>query len=150
MNSKDEEVRASFSFYPVDSRALRQLTLALRDRGLDVQRTDAFRLLLHLATELEMMAHATLRLRAEENAPASAEMADERFTVRLQKSWLDKLDRAVDELLRKDVQVERTYVARALIHANYDAKALAKQAERFLLDRPDKRRRATRSTPKRQ
>ena len=150
MNPKHEEARASFSFYPADSRALRQLTLALRDRGLDVQRTDTFRLLLHLATELEMMAHATLRLRQEERMPASDETADERFTVRMQKIWLDKLDRAVDELMRKDVQIERTYVARALVHADYDFKTLAKQAERFFLDQPDKRRRVARAERKNQ
>jgi hypothetical protein len=91
--------------YPCDNRALQRPTLTLRDKGFDVQRTDTFRLLLHLNTELEMLAHATLRLRQEETQPRSDEMAMERFTVRMPKAWLHKLDRVVDEFTRLDVQI---------------------------------------------
>ncbi|MDI1335783.1 MAG: hypothetical protein PSU94_06315 [Lacunisphaera sp.] len=139
MNSATEEVRASFTFYASDTKALRRLTLALRDRGLDLQRTDVFRLLLEVTPEVEMMAHATLRLREEAKAPSSNETVDERFTVRLQRGWLKKLDRVVDDLARKDVDVERTFVARALVHAEHDVPQLARQAAKFIAVHPDRR-----------
>jgi hypothetical protein len=142
MISDTAEVRASFTFYAADTKALRKLTLALRDRGLDVQRTDVFRLLLEVTPEVEMMAHATLRLREEEKSPSTAELVDERFTIRLQGSWLKKLDRVVDDLARKDVDVERTFVARSLVHAEHDVPALAKQATKFVAAHPDRRFRA--------
>lgn len=145
MPPNDEEVRASFTFYAADSRALRRLNLALRDRGIDVQRTDTFRLLLHVTPEVDMMAFATLRLREEEKQPASDDLVDERFTVRLRREWLEKLDRVVDDLARKDVDVERTYVARALVHAGHEAKALARAAEKFFGEFPDGRSRAARA-----
>lgn len=139
MISDQAEVRASFTFYAGDTKALRRLTLALRDRGLDLQRTDVFRLLLEVTSELEMMAHATLRLREEAKAPSKDETVDERFTVRLQGAWLKKLDRVVDDLARKDVDVERTFVARALVHAEHDVPALARQAAKFIAAHPDRR-----------
>jgi hypothetical protein len=142
MGSDGSDIRASFSFYPSDNRALQRLTLLLRDKGFDVQRTDTFRLLLHLNTELEMLAHATLRLRQEETQPRSDEMAMERFTVRMPKAWLQKLDRVVDEFTRRDVQMERTYVARSLVYAPYDEKLLCKQAARFMAEFPDRRMRS--------
>lgn len=139
MISDHAEVRASFTFYASDTKALRKLTLALRDRGLDLQRTDVFRLLLDVTPELEMMAHATLRLREEAKAASSDETVDERFTVRLQGVWLKKLDRVVDDLARKDVDVERTFVARSLVHAEHDVPALVRQAAKFLVAHPDRR-----------
>ncbi len=139
MISDTAEVRASFTFYAGDTKALRKLTLALRDRGLDMQRTDVFRLLLDVTPELEMMAHATLRLRAEAKSPQTDETVDERFTVRLQGAWLKKLDRVVDDLARKDVDVERTFVARALVHAEHDVPALVRQASKFVAAHPDRR-----------
>lgn len=142
MISDNAEVRASFTFYAEDARALRRLTLALRDRGLDLQRTDVFRLLLDAIPEVEMMAHATLRLRHEAKSPSSSATVDERFTIRLRGAWLKKLDRVVDDLARKDVDVERTFVARALVHADHDTAALAKRALKFLADNPDRRFRA--------
>lgn len=144
MSSDTEEVRASFTFYPADSRALRRLNLALRDRGFDVQRTDTFRLLLHVTPQVEMMALATLRLRAEAKLPPGDDIVDERFTIRLRRSSLEKLDGAVDDLARKDVDVERTFVARALVHADHDVKALARAAEKFLREFPDGRTKAAR------
>lgn len=146
MSSDAEEVRASFTFYAADSRALRRLNLALRDRGIDVQRTDTFRLLLHTTPEVDMMAFATLRLREEEKQPATDELVDERFTVRLRHEWLRKLDRVVDDLARKDVDVERTFVARALVHAEHDAKALARAAGKFFEEFPDGRSRVARES----
>ncbi|MFA6135657.1 MAG: hypothetical protein WC869_16735 [Phycisphaerae bacterium] len=139
MISDTAEVRASFTFYAGDTKALRKLTLALRDRGLDMQRTDVFRLLLDVTPELEMMAHATLRLRAEAKSLQTDETVDERFTVRLQGAWLKKLDRVVDDLARKDVDVERTFVARALVHAEHDVPALVRQAAKFVAAHPDRR-----------
>jgi hypothetical protein len=139
MISDSAEVRASFTFYAGDTKALRKLTLALRDRGLDLQRTDVFRLLLDVTPEVEMMAHATLRLRGEAKSPSSDETVDERFTVRLQDAWLKKLDRVVDDLARKDVDTERTFVARSLVHADHDIPALAKQAAKFSAAHPDRR-----------
>lgn len=148
MISDSAEVRASFTFYAADTRALRRLTLALRDRGLDLQRTDVFRLLLEVTPELEMMAHATLRLREEAKSPTTDETVDERFTVRLQGSWLRKLDRVVDDLARRDVDVERTFVARSLVHAEHDLPALAKQAVKFAAAHPDRRFRAVKGKGK--
>lgn len=139
MKSTDAEVRMSFTFYAGDTKALRRLTLALRDRGLDVQRTDVFRLLLDVTPELEMMAYATLRLKNEASAPSSDEIVDERFTIRLQSAWLKKLDRVVDDLARRDVDVERTFVARALVHAEHDVPALVRQAAKFVAAHPDRR-----------
>jgi Golgi nucleoside diphosphatase len=104
-----------------------------------MQRTDVFRLLLDVTPELEMMAHATLRLRAEAKAPSTDEIVDERFTVRLQGEWLKKLDRVVDDLARKDVDVERTFVARSLVHAEHDVPALVRQAAKFVAAHPDRR-----------
>ena len=145
MISDDDEVRASFTFYAADSRALRRLNLALRDQGLDVQRTDAFRLLLHTTPEVEMMALAALRRRQEAKVPAGDATVDERFTVRLRRGWLRKLDQVVDDLARKDVDVERTYVARALVHAEHDVKALVRQGRKFFGEFPDRRTRAART-----
>ena len=144
MTPDSADVRASFTFYPADSRALRRLTLALRDGGLDVERTDVFRLLLHVTSELDMMALATVRLRQEANQPAGDEFVDERFTVTLRPEWLKKLDRAVDELARKDVAVRRTLVARSVVHAEHNVKALARAAEKFFGEFPDRRTRAAR------
>ncbi len=147
MSSDTDEVRASFTFYADDTRALRRLNLALRDRGVDVKkRTDTFRLLLHVTPEVDMMAHATLRLREEARQAASGEVVDERFTIRLRRVWLKKLDRVVDDLARKDVDVERTFVARALVHADHDVKALARAAVEFFAEFPDRRSRAARES----
>jgi hypothetical protein len=139
MTPDSADVRASFTFYPADSRALRRLTLALRDGGLDVERTDVFRLLLHVTSELDMMALATVRLRQEANQAAGDEFVDERFTVTLRPAWLKKLDRAVDELARKDVAVRRTFVARSVVHAEHNVKALARATEKFFGEFPDRR-----------
>ena len=86
MNPDDAEIRASFTFYPSDTRALRRLNLALRDHGLDVARTDTFRALIHVTPEVDMFAMAALRLREEANASASDDVVEERFTVRLRKA----------------------------------------------------------------
>ena len=142
MIADDADVRASFTFYADDSKALRKLTLALRDCGLDLQRTDVFRLLLDVTPEVEMMAHATLRLKTEAKQPA---YIDERFTVPLRGKWLNKLDRVVDDLARRDVTVQRTFVARSLVHAAHDVPALAKQAVKFAKAYPDRRFRAAKA-----
>ena len=140
MNPDDAEIRVSYAFYPSDTRALRRLTLALRDQGLDVVRTDVFRALLHVTSEAEMFAFATLRLKQEAvGKPAADEVVDERFTLRVRKGTIKKVDRVIDDLARKDLDADRTLVSRAILHGEHDVKSLVKATRKFLEEIPDGR-----------
>jgi hypothetical protein len=147
MKPTSGEVRASFPFYAEDSRALRQLNLALRDAGADVERTDTFRLLLHVTSEAELFARAVLRYGPDAKDPAAGygDGIGERFTVRISRDWVKKLERVRDDLARKDIDVRRVDVARAVLHAPHDVKKLVREAEKFLAEFPDKRTRGVRA-----
>lgn len=132
--------RVSFTFYADDLKALRGLRLALRDLGADVELTDAMRVLIYTASEAEMFSHAALRLQREEKSPGrSAATVETRFSVTLPQAFIDKLGRVRDDLARKDIEAERTFIIRALLHAPPDAKALRKALPRLEQEFPDKR-----------
>ncbi|MFA5262949.1 MAG: hypothetical protein WC378_03925 [Opitutaceae bacterium] len=134
-----EDKRVSFSLYADDTKVLRRLNLALRDAGADVGRADAMRLLIYAASEAEMFSHAALRLQAEARGGADTGTIDERFTVWLPGSLIKKLGRVVDDLARKDIDVERTFIVRALLHAPHDAKALIRALPKLAVEFPDRR-----------
>jgi len=134
------EKRVSFTFYEADVKALRRLTLALRDHGLDVLRLDALRLLIYADSEAELFSHAALRLKQEAQLPGPKDATVvERASVTLPKALVDKLGRVADDLARKDLDAERTFIIRAALHARHDLKALARAHPKMELEFPDKR-----------
>lgn len=137
MHPDDVEVRASFSLFPSDVKALRRLTLLLRDQDLPVKRTDTFRALIEGLSEKQM--HAAVADRLKSAAGTEQEIVEERFTIRLRKGWVKKLDRVCDEFARHDVDVERTYVARCLLHSEYDPKWLVRMVRKLEDSYPDER-----------
>lgn len=141
-----QEIRASFTFYPSDLTALRRLTLALRDAGLDVSRADTLRALLHAAPEADLVRAATLRLAAEAagQLPADERVA-ERLSVVVQRGHLRKLDHAIDSLARRDLDADRSFLVRSALHADHDPKVLVRTAKKLLAAFPDRRTRAGRS-----
>ena len=147
MKPASAEIRASFPFYAEDSRALRQLNLALRDAGAAVERTDTFRLLLHVTSEAELFARAVLRYGpdARPDAAGYGDGTGERFTVRVRADWVKKLEQVRDDLARKDIDVRRVDVARAVLHAPHDVKKLLRELGRFEAAFPDRRTRVERA-----
>lgn len=134
------EKRVSFSFYEEDLKALRRLLLALRDGGLDVDRLDALRLVIYANSEAELFAHTALRLKreAEGTGPLDATVV-ERVTVAMPQALVDKLGRVADDLLRKDLEAERTFIARSALHAPQDVKALVRAHPKMEQEFPDRR-----------
>lgn len=132
--------RVSFTFYDEDLKALRRLRLALSDLGADVELTDALRLLLFASSEAELFSHAVLALEREakgQNAPSGT--AETRFTVTMPLDFIKKLGRVRDDLARKDLDAERTFIVRAVLHASHDVKALLKALPKLEQAYPDKR-----------
>lgn len=142
----DKVIRVSFALYPSDNKVLRRLNLVLRDAGLDVVRTDTLRFLLHTTSSAEMFALTTLRLKEDAAGRIVKEdHFEERVTLRSRKSVMDKIDDVVDDLARKDLDADRTYVIRAVLHGDHDPKALVRSAKKFLAEFPDGRTRAGRA-----
>jgi len=138
MNSYAEK-RVSFTFYDDDLKALRRLNLALRGKGAEVQRLDSLRLLIFAATEAELFSHAALRMSEVGKGRRADHRVAERLSVTLPADFITKLSKVADDLARKDLDVERTYIVRALLHATHDlakfVKAWPKMGKRY----PDKR-----------
>lgn len=142
----DREIRVSFTFYPSDTKALRRLTLALRDGGLDVARTDTLRSLLHTTSETDMLRLAAERLKAEANdSLPHNETVDERFTARVRQGAMRKIDRVIDNLARKDLDADRTFIIRAVLHGDHEPKTLIRSTKKFLEEFPDRRTRVGRA-----
>lgn len=134
------EKRVSFSLYDADLKALRRLTLALRDARLDVHRLDALRLVIYADSEAELFAHTALRLKREaEGAESPDSTVVERISVTFPQALVDKLGRVADDLARKDLDAERTFIARAALHAPHDVKALVRAHPKMEQEFPDKR-----------
>ena len=133
------EKRVSFTCYDDDLKALRRLNLALRDEGIDVHRLDTLRLLIFAATEAELFSHAALRMREEGKGRRANRSVVERLTVTMPKEFITKLSQVADDLARKDLDVERTYIVRALLHAVHDSAKLAKTWSKMEKRFPDKR-----------
>ena len=133
------EKRVSFTVYEEDLKALRRLNLALRDHGADVHRLDTLRLLLFAATEAELFSHAALFFKAKGKGRRSGQTVVERLSVTIPADFIAKLSRVSDDLARKDLEVERTYIVRALLHAKHDTAALAKAWSAMEKRYPDKR-----------
>lgn len=132
--------RVSFTFYGDDMKAFRRVHLALRDLGADVEMTDTLRVLIFSATEAELFSHAALRLQRERKIPGySGAAIEKRFSVTVPQALVEKLSRVRDDLARKDLDVERTFIVRALLHAPFDAKALCKALPQLEAEFPDKR-----------
>lgn len=133
------EKRVSFTFYDDDLKALRRLNLALRGQGSDVHRLDTLRLLIFAASEAELFAHAALRMSEEGKSREPSRKVVERLSVTLPTDFITKLSRVADDLARKDLDLERTYIIRALLHADHDPIALAKAWPLMEQHYPDKR-----------
>lgn len=142
----DKVIRVSFALYPSDTKVLRRLNLVLRDAGLDVVRTDTLRFLLHTTTAAEMFALTTLRLKDDAAGRIAKEKNfEERVTLRSPQSVMAKIDDVVDDLARKDLDADRTYVIRAVLHGDHEPKSLVRAAKKFLAEFPDGRTRAGRA-----
>jgi hypothetical protein len=133
------EKRVSFTFYDDDLKALRRLNLVLREQGTDVHRLDTLRLLIFAATEAELFSHAALRMREEGKGRRADCTVAERLTVTVPLDFITKLSQVADDLARKDIEVERTYIVRALLHASHDPAKLAKAWPKMEKRYPDKR-----------
>ena len=133
------EKRVSFTFYDDDLKALRRLNLALRDQGAEVHRLDTLRLAIFAATEAELFSHAALRMREEGKSRKANRTVAERLSVTVPADFITKLSRVADDLARKDLDVERTYIVRALLHAKHDPAALLKAWPKMEKRYPDKR-----------
>jgi len=133
------EKRVSFTFYNDDLKALRRLNLALRRQGTDVQRLDTMRLIIFAATEAEMFSHAALRMSEVGKGRRADHRVAERLSVTLPLDFITKLSKVADDLTRKDLDVERTYIVRALLHASHDLAKLAKAWPKMGKRYPDKR-----------
>jgi len=132
--------RVSFTFYDEDLKALRRLRLALRDLGADVELTDTLRLLIFASSEAELFARAALAVEREsKDQPERRGPVETRFSVTLPVDFVAKLGRVRDDLSRKDLDVERTFIIRAVLHASHDAKALLKVLPKLEQVYPDKR-----------
>lgn len=132
--------RVSFTFYDEDLKALRRLRLALRDLKADVELTDTLRLLLFACSEAELFAHAALALEQEAKGPRPSKgTAETRFSVTVPQDFIDKLGHVRDDLSRKDLDTERTFIVRAVLHASHDVKALLKALPKMEQAYPDKR-----------
>lgn len=133
------EKRVSFTFYEDDLKALRRLNLALRDQGANVHRLDTLRLAIFAATEAELFSHAALRMSEEGKSRRANRTVAERLSVTVPADFVTKLSRVADDLARKDLDVERTYIVRALLHAKHDLVLLAKAWPKMEQRYPDKR-----------
>lgn len=133
------EKRVSFTFYADDLKALRRLNLALRDSGADVHRLDTLRLLMFAASEAELFSHATLFYKEKGKGRRAKETVVERLSVTVPADFITKLSTVADDLARKDLDVERTYIVRALLHADHDPAALVKAWADMAQRYPDKR-----------
>lgn len=133
------EKRVSFTFYDEDLKALRRLNLALRAKGADVHRLDTLRLLIFTASEAELISHAALRMQREGKSRKANKTVVERLSVTVPADFISKLSRVVDNLAQKDIEVERTYIVRALLHAQHNHNALVKAWPRMTRAFPDKR-----------
>jgi hypothetical protein len=133
------EKRVSFTFYAEDLKALRRLNLALRDSGADVHRLDTLRLLMFAASEAELFSHAALFYKEKGKGRRAKETVVERLSVTVPSDFITKLSTVADDLARKDLDVERTYIVRALLHAAHDPASLVKAWSEMEERYPDKR-----------
>jgi hypothetical protein len=123
---------------------MRQLVLRLAERGIRVKRTFIVRALAHMTPEVEILAHAVLRhkeeppLRGKGNAGGTH--TEERLTLYILKEDLKKLDRVIDELMRGDIEVTRTFLLRSVIHGALVGQGLVECVRKFAENFPDRRR----------
>lgn len=142
----DADERISFSCYPKDVTFLRQLVLGLAQRGVKVKRTIVVRALAHILPESGILARAILQYEKEPplrgRGNVGGEHTAKRLTPHILKSDLEKFDRVSNEMLAKDMDVNRSYLLRAVLNDVTDLDAFAEEVRKFTKEFPDKRSRA--------
>ena len=134
MDTAADKERVSFALYAADVAALDHSAEALRKVGLDLERNDLIRALVHLTSESELARLGALRLTQDE-ASGGKDVIAERLTVRILKEDLKKLDRAGAKISDKDL---RSHLVRTLLQAN-PLQAFVRELQAFTKDFPDGR-----------
>lgn len=142
--------RLSLSFYPAEQRALNNLRLGLRAKGLKLDPTKVLRALIHITSQEEFLAYTILMRKAADAPDAPRETAlvnkEGNPSINVPKADAKKLDAVIDELELKEMfGVKRSYVVRARLRNPPSADAFASAVEQFLEEYPDGRSRAARS-----
>ncbi len=132
--------RTSFTLYDETRRTLTAMEHALKKRGLDVDRTDLIRALVHCTPEKEILARGILRDQAERTPEAKAMgLAVEFAPIRMNPDDYAKLERVAAQLKKMSIKASVGVLVRGLVMSDPPIEQLLAQLREYAQELPDGR-----------